>query len=302
MLNIARSVEVSLTLIPERINNYIQLRIEIKQKIIIRNQVFLLLFFTSLLSYSQNKDVESRKGDITVLWGWNRGWYSNSDIHFSGETYDFILDNVIGKDRQTKFDPAIYFHPKWITIPQTNLRIGYFIKDNYEISIGDDHMKYVVQQNQDVRIDGQIQNTGTNYDGIYNNDTIKITNDFLQFEHTDGLNYINIEFRRVDNILSYKDIDLNISEGIGIGLLLPKTNSSLLNNERYDQFHVSGYGFNSVISINLSHKGYFIQSELKGGFINMSDVRTTNNSNDKARHSFFFAQANFLIGKVFRFD
>lgn len=89
-----------------------------------------------MFSYSQNQNIENRKGKITILCGWNRGWYSNSDIHFTGENYDFTLDNVIAKDRQTKFDPSIYFHPKWITIPQTNLRIGYFIKDNYEISIG----------------------------------------------------------------------------------------------------------------------------------------------------------------------
>ena len=30
-----------------------------------------------------------------------------------------------------------------------------------------------------------IKNTGTNYDGIYKNDTVKIKDDFLQFEHTD---------------------------------------------------------------------------------------------------------------------
>ena len=267
-----------------------------------KNRFFLLLFFTSIFSYSQNKNIENRKGKITILWGWNRGWYSNSDIHFTGENYDFTLDNVIAKDRQTKFDPAIYFHPRRITIPQTNLRIGYFIKDNYEISVGDDHMKYVVQQNQEVRIDGQIKNTGTNYDGIYKNDTVKIKDDFLQFEHTDGLNYINLEFRRFDNIFSYKNIELNIAEGIGIGFLLPRTSSSLLNNERYDQFHLSGYGISSVIAINLNYKRYFIQSELKGGFINMSDVRTTNNSADKASQHFFFSQANFLIGVTFRLN
>ena len=100
----------------------------------------------------------------------------------------------------------------------------------------------------------------------------------------------------------YKNIELNIAEGIGIGFLLPRTSSSLLNNERYDQFHLSGYGISSVIAINLNYKRYFIQSELKGGFINMSDVRTTNNSADKASQHFFFSQANFLIGVTFRLN
>jgi len=234
-----------------------------------------------------------------MLWGWNRAWYSDSDIHFSGDNYDFTLDNVIAKDRQTKFDLAIYFHPKWITIPQTNFRLGYFIKHNYEISLGVDHMKYVVQQNQEVVINGELNN-GTTYDGTYQNDSINIKKGFLEFEHTDGLNYINFEARRFDKVFSYKNINLNITEGLGFGFLLPRTNTTLLNKERYDQFNLAGYGINSVLGLNINYKIYFIQSELKGGFINMPNIRTTNNSSDKASQHFSYVQANFLVGVRFR--
>ena len=74
------------------------------------------------------------------------------------------------------------------------------------------------------------------------------------------------------------------------------------NNERHDQFHLAGYGLNSVIGINLNFKRYFIQSEIKGGFMNMSSIRTTANKEDKASQYFFFSQANFLIGATFRLD
>ena len=118
-------------------------------------RIFLILFaLSSVFSYSQEK--ENRKGEFIILWGWNRAWYSDSDIHFSGPDYDFTLHNVKARDRQTKFDPGIYFHPKWITLPQTNFKIGYFITNNYEISIAVDHMKYIVNQNQKVKINGDI--------------------------------------------------------------------------------------------------------------------------------------------------
>ena len=266
----------------------------------------LLLLLTSLtfFCFSQTEEKKNRKGDISFLWGWNRSWYSNSNIHFSGADYNFILNDVVAKDRQTKFDPATYFHPKWITIPQTNCRIGYFITDNYEISLGLDHMKYVVLVYQNTTISGEIANNGP-YAGVYANEAIIIdTATFLQFEHTDGLNDINFELRRFDNIFTYKDFSLNITEGIGLGFLLPKTNSSLRFDfkKRYDEFHFSLYSINSVIGINICYKKFFIQSELKGGFINMPDIRTTKNPSDRARQYFFFSQVNFLIGATFRLD
>ena len=265
--------------------------------------LLLSLTFLTVFCFSQTEDKKNRKGDISFLWGWNRGWYSNSDIHFRGADYDFTLKNVIAKDRQTKFDPKIYFHPKWITIPQTNCRIGYFITNNYEISIGLDHMKYVVQQNQKADISGQIsREADTIYNGTYDNNSIEIKDGFLAFEHSDGLNYINFEIRRFDNLFTYKDFQLNIIEGLGAGFLLPKTNTTLLNNERYDQFHLAGYGLNSVLALNLSYKRYFIQSEIKGGFINMPYIRTTTKNSDKASQYFFFSQINFLIGVTFILD
>ena len=250
-----------------------------------------LLFITNI--QAQQKITENKKGDITVLWGWNRGWFTNSDIHFSGDNYDFTLIDVVAKDRQTKFDPAIYFHPQWITIPQTNLRIEYFHQYNYSISLGVDHMKYVVKQNQNVAIMGSIEDLDTIYDRI------NIEDEFLQFEHSDGLNYINFEYRRFDNLVNYKDWNLNIAEGLGTGFLLPRTNVTLLNKKRHDEFHLAGYGFNAVIALNLSYKRCFIQSELKGGFINMPDIRTTEYKSDRANQHFFFSQLNFLVGYSF---
>ena len=38
---------------------------------------------------------KTNKGKIFVYWGWNRGYYSNSDIHFTGDGYDFILEDVV---------------------------------------------------------------------------------------------------------------------------------------------------------------------------------------------------------------
>ena len=232
-----------------------------------------------------------------VYWGWNRGWYSASDINFNGDDYDFTLSGVIAKDRQTPFSLDAYLNPVLISIPQTNFRIGYFFKEHYDISFGVDHMKYVVQQDQTVEISGQISGTGTIYDGIYENDDILIEEGFLLFEHTDGLNYLNVEFRRFDNIFDFHKVKINLTEGLGAGALMPKTNATLLNNERNDEFHLAGYGLGAVLAANITFGNvFFIQSELKGGFIGMPDIRTTQLISDRASQNFFYSQLNFVLG------
>ena len=133
-----------------------------------------------------------KKGNFFFFWGWNKEVYTNSDIHFSGNNYDFTLHNVVATDKQSKFDPNIYFGITNITIPQYNYRIGYYINDHYSISAGFDHMKYVMVNDQSSNIDGSIH-VGSQYDGDYHNQDFTIAQNFLRFEHTDGLNYLNAE-------------------------------------------------------------------------------------------------------------
>ena len=260
----------------------------------------LLLFFAinfSLAQVTNPTEEYNRKGEIYMYWGWNRGWFSNSDIHFTGDEYDFTLYDVVAKDRQSPFGYDPYFKIDRITIPQYNWRIGYFFNNNYTISLGVDHMKYVMVEYQTTKIDGYIDGTGTKYDKTYNNEDIVLANDLIYLEHTDGLNYINIELRRYDELFSYKKISLNLTEGFGGGMLMPRTNAMLLNNPRNDEFHVAGFGLGAVVGLNITFWKYvFIQSEFKAGYINMPDVRTTPNTADKASQAFFYTQLNVLFG------
>jgi hypothetical protein len=276
-------------------------------------KIFLaILVLGSTLAFSQNivnketlnfNDAGPNKGKVFVYWGWNRGHYSTSDIKFSGADYNFTLYDVKADDKPKPFG-IYFFKPDELTIPQTNFRIGYFVKENYTISLGVDHMKYVMRNDQTVKINGNI-NTGGAFDGVYNNTNKVLTNDFLLFEHTDGLNYVNVEVSRFDNLdnwlkFSVKNIDINLTEGIGVGLLYPKTNTTLLGKERYDEFHVSGYGFSAHAGLNLTFfKHFFIQSNFKVGYINMQDIRTTKDKRDKAAQHFTFVENMYVFGARF---
>lgn len=249
------------------------------------------------------------KGKMFVYWGGNRESFSKSDIHFQGPDYDFTLNDVQASDKPKGWS-IDYVNPARMTIPQTNLRIGYFINDHYNIAIGVDHMKYVMNQNQIASISGVVGNSYPDHAGVYlpsGNSTIDLSDGtFLKFEHTDGLNYVHTEFSRVDDISKLFGIrntdkfQLNITEGVGAGVLYPKTNATLLGKERHDDFHISGFGMSAKVGLNFTFfKHYFLQTELKGGYINMNDIRTTSSPSDKASQHFLFLQRIVAFGGIF---
>lgn len=267
--------------------------------------LLLILLALSINAQKDQKKKVSNKGKFFVYWGWNWASYTDSNIRFKGDNYDFTLQNVKAYDTPSKFTFKKYFGITNITKPQTNARIGYFFKENYTISIGVDHMKYVVQNDQFVDIDGNI-NFGNKYDGVYTGQQIQLTEDFLRLEHTDGLNYINTQLYRFDDISSWFGLDsesfqINVTEGVGAGILFPKTDTTLLGQERHDDYHVSGYGFSAGFGLNITFlKHFFIQADLKGGYINMQNVKISTNAADSASQDFFFLQNNILIGGKFR--
>ena len=257
----------------------------------------LLLMYA--ISFGQEETANTRKGKIYFYWGWNGSKYSKSDIQFKGDTYDFTLQDVVGNDRQSQFGIDPYFNPMRMTIPQYNFRLGYYLNDKWDISIGVDLMKYVVARNQTVKINGTIAGTGTVYDNTYSNDNIVISDDFLFFEHTDGLNYINAEMRYTYNAYQVKKFDFDLIGGAGLGFLYPRTNTTLINKPRYDEFHLAGYGLSILTAGRITfNKKLFVQSEFKTGYINMPNIRTTMDAADVAKQHFMFSQWNIVFGGV----
>lgn len=268
-----------------------------------------LIFFVGSFVFGQNSNDENteigskkpfgKKGTMFVFWGWNRAAFSKSDIHFKGNGYDFVLHNVVAHDRPSDLSWD-YINPKEVSIPQFNFRYGYFIKDNLAIVVAQDHMKYVMDQNQTVDITGNISDPV--YANMVQNGKINLADEkFLTFEHTDGLNYVNAGVEKYKNISSKEKVEILWAYGGGLGVMFPKSNVKLFGNERSDRFHVAGFGADVRTNINfIFWKRLMARVEAKFGYINMPDVKTTlNNKPDKASHDFVFGQINFGVGYVF---
>ena len=272
--------------------------------------------FTNCLSAQEDIKIQDKytahnKGKFFVSWGGNRESYSKSDVTFSGKDYNFTVKDMSAHDKPKGWH-VDYLNPARMTIPQTNLRLGYFINDHYSIAIGVDHMKYVMTQNQTANVTGDVNlpltDPGSVHNGVYNNTPVDFSDmTFLTYEHTDGLNYVHTEVSRFDDISSWfglpniDKVQINLTEGLGFGLLYPKTNTMLLGKERHDDFHVSGFGTSAKVGLNVTFfKHFYIQGELKGGYINMQDIRTTQSTDDKASQDFLFFQRIIAFGGIFR--
>jgi len=232
----------------------------------------------------------------SVSWGWNHSSYSNNDIHFWGRDHDFTIRDVLATDIQT--DPTwanlfgIYLRPSDVTIPQTNFRVAYQFAPDMAVALNLDHMKYVMLADQTVPIEGQI--LGARQTGFK-----KLTTDYLNFEHTDGLNIVSVELEKQYKVDWFGgEVPARVFGLAGVGILVPKTNVTLnmLGRARNDQFHVSGFsaGVGAGLEVDFC-KDFFFRTAYKYGHVNMPDVLTSSEG-DKAQHQFNYNEVLLAAG------
>ncbi|MBP6313506.1 MAG: hypothetical protein KA408_14620 [Flavobacteriales bacterium] len=247
----------------------------------------------------------SAKGSFFVYWGYNRSMYSWSDIHFDGSNYDFTLRHVQASDRPVPFSVKEYFDPKNIWIPQYNYRLGYFLKDRWAISLGLDHMKYVVDQGQIVRMDGTVspeRSARYGADAGLSRDVV-IEPELLTYEHSDGLNLLSVDLDHYDLLWKSKNerYYLRVYEGLHAGPVIPRTDVRLFGEGINNRFNIAGYGVGAQVGLHLTFlKHFFIRNTLKAGWIDLPNVLTTGESEDRAGQHFWFVQHAVVLGGQFR--
>lgn len=275
-----------------------------------------LLFVSSLvcksqdsISVAQQKHWFDFKDDFYkyrayVYWGYNRSFFTKSDIHFHGNGYDVTVFDAKAKDRPSKFSFKTYFDITRLWIPQYNFRFGLYLKKNFHLTIGMDHLKYVMNQNQIARVSGFIDPVISNeFAGVYNNQQVELTTDFLRFEHTNGLNLLTIDAEYLLPIYHHKDwIHVGWNVGFGGMFVITKTDVKLVGLGRDNRFHLSGYSlpFKTGPRIDI-WRYFFFAFEVKGGYMHLPNVILNNNNTDLANHNFGFVEYYGVFGVSCRF-
>lgn len=262
----------------------------------------LMVLITSSVR-AQSSDNSGDKGSFFIHWGYNRAWYSWSDIHFNGPDYDFTLRHVVARDRPVSFS-AEYFDPKQLWIPQYNYRAGWFFRDRWSLSIGLDHMKYVVVQDQAVRMDGYVESSRSlNYTTQEGSREVTLARDFLTYEHSDGLNLLSIDLDHYDPLWTSLDgrYRLRVYEGVHVGPVIPRSDVRLFGTGINNRFNIAGVGAGAQVGLHFNlWRHFYIRTALKAGWVDLPNVLTTGTDEDHASQHFWFVQHAIVVGAQFR--
>jgi hypothetical protein len=267
--------------------------------------LFAIIYLLTISHLHAQQDSTIRKnqhrGQFYFYWGYNRAYFSSSNLHFNGPNYDFTLYNLKAKDRPERFG-WVYFNPGTLSIPQYNLRLGYFITERFHLSLGMDHMKYVVNQGQTTRISGVVLPAiSEKYAGSYLNQPIDLQPDLLIFEHTNGFNLVSLDFEWLQPLYNQKKTSppLACSWNIGAGgiWVVTKTDVRVFSDGLDNDFHVAGYSLVGKMGPRLEwRKRWFLSAEGKFGYASLPAVLIKNNAPEIGDHNLTFFEWNVTAG------
>ena len=248
--------------------------------------------------------VSVARGTLFGYYGYNRSWYSKSTIGFVGPGYEFDLKGSRATDAPIPFDPAIHLNPLKTTLAQYNVRLGYYIRNHYAISLGYDKMKYVVDNGNPVLLSGSV-NPGvdpvTNWSGDYNNESVTPDAEKFMFRHSGGMNYIRMEGTRSDQwfaIGSNQQFIFSTHVGVGLGAIMTENTFRFAGLTDVNTRGLSGFAGSLHGGIRLEFfKHFFVQSNISGGYMQQTHIRTRlNEPNAFARQKFGFFQFDTNLG------
>ncbi|TGL42493.1 hypothetical protein [Leptospira perdikensis] len=294
-----------------------------KQRIVsLKHKLYFLLIcscFSSSVWANENATpltINDKKGNWNIQWGYNRSYYTQSDINFRGPGYEYTLKGVDAKDKPESFKADVYLNPSKFEIPQYNIKFSYFFTDRFFLAFGQDHMKYVVTPGQPVKYSGYIDpgviaknqmalslesamfiylfpDHVQQMAGYHGGDqTITLTPDILKYEHTDGLNYLFLDFGWITPLYTSSDglSGISLVSTIGGGPVVCRSDVRVLGKGQNNNFHLSGYGVSGYVATRYEFsRTYFIEFGGKGGYIDLTDVLTSGGSN-RASQNFGFLE------------
>jgi hypothetical protein len=239
-----------------------------------KKYALIVLILLSKISFASNPDSLKYAKRFYIYWGYNRSFYSNSNVHLKGNNFDLTFFQVKAKDKPYPFNLKNYIDPVSIWVPQYNYRIGFFINDKVSISIGLDHMKYVVDRSQTAVVSGSTVGSHfpdqAKFDSVFVGKSMPL-NGFMYMDHTNGLNLISFDIDYRSSIYKKKNIEINLKSGLGIAEMVTKSELHLMGYGVDNEFNLCGFGVSAYQGVELViGKYFFIRPQVRFGWINLT--------------------------------
>lgn len=279
-----------------------------------KTKFILLLLLSTLAADSMAQLIPitaKNKGTFYFMWGYNRDWFSKSDIHFKGTYPDSPLTPVEARGKQYDFTlvgakavdrPQFNHIADWnVTIPQFYYRFGYiFPGENFSgIEVGFDHVKYVMVSDQTLRVQGTVYDS--TIESVANVDRDMLVGDeFVHFEHTNGANYLMLSFVRGMPLLRTRSEMHTVMCYVkpGAGIVIPRSDVTINRVRKNNEFHVAGYVAGLEVSFRYVLAGHvYLETAAKGCYANYTNVLTTDGNS--ANHYFTSFEWLFSLGYQF---
>lgn len=232
--------------------------------------LLLLLVVFPILANAQNKKQE-RKGEFYFSWGYNKEWYSRSDVKVTQPSLnnDYVLHRVKSHDNPGWTDRLFQ---KPLSIPQYNYRFGYFFnrKKGLGFEINFDHTKHIIQNGQGIRLTGKLN-------GVQTDTYIQFSdaNGFYYFLNN-GANFLLFNFVKRWHWETSTSGNFRL-DGIGkagVGPLIPHVENSLFGKKNEDGFQFGGWNMGVEAGVKATfYKKVFLEFTNKLDYARYSNLK-----------------------------
>jgi len=260
------------------------------------SRILFFLFFFAIMPrfYAQDSIKFAHETRFYFSWGYNKDYFSKSDIHYKNsgdDNYDFNILNCKAVDRpgfKSIFNTDI-------SIPQYVYRLGYYFKkkSQFGIEINFDHSKYIVFDDQTLRVTGQIRGRAIDKDTLVNNN-------FVHLEHTNGANFLmaNMLYRVKLYESANRNSVLSLVFKTGMGTVIPKTDVTFMGTRLDNKFHIAGFIAGEEIAIRYRiYKGLISEFSSKNAYANYFNALGVGSA--RVSHSFFTTMLILTLGYQF---
>lgn len=204
-------------------------------------KVLLLSLFTMVILTSFAQKTE-RKGEFYFSWGYNKDYYTNSNIYVSQPA----LNNNFNFKNTVLID-----HPGWdeglfntaLSIPQYNYRFGYFFDKNkdWAFEINFDHTKALIKDNQTIHMVGTYHGAAIDSSFIFSKTGEGTSRNYYYLNNGANFLLFNVVKRNRFKSLSTKNITIDGLTKFGVGPLIPHVENSLFGKNNNSKFQFGGW-------------------------------------------------------------
>lgn len=197
------------------------------------------IMFNGIHAYAQKKE---RKGEFYFSWGYNKEWYTNTNVSISQPSLgnNFTFRNTKLEDHPG-WDDALF--TKEISIPQYNYRIGYFIDKDKDlaIEINFDHTKALFLDNQTVHMVGTYNGKAIDSSFIFSKNGTGSSRNYYYLNNGANFLLFNIVKRKKFKKLSTNYFDFDGLAKVGVGPVIPHVENSLFGVKNDQLFQFGGW-------------------------------------------------------------